>query len=324
MDVEQLKTFVTLAETRNTSRTAALLFLSQPAVTNRLRVLERELGCVLAEHAGKEMHLTEKGKAFLPYATQVLRVVEEGMSMLRAHGDSGPNLRVAASPLPSMYILPRILHSQKARSPEMCVHIRTNHQREVFSEVLDSAADVGLVGVNFRHPAIESVKVYEDEVSLVASYDHELASKALVRPSDLAHTNVVWFDRDAVASFWRELEDELLRAGLDAKRNAIWVDNAEAAKSVAKSGYGVAFLPSLAIASELRDRTFTTLHAPWLPRIKYEVFVIYKKARQATPLIREFLDLIGGSVHGEKPVAKRPPVVLQRIWADGETKELAN
>lgn len=291
MDIDQLKTLLALAETRNTSRTAALLYLSQPAVTNRLRVLEREVGFALTQHSGKEVQLTDKGKAFLPYAAQVVRAVEEGMDALRAREEDWPRLTVAASPVPSMYILPGLLQSHKAICPELCMHIRTNHQREVFSLVLDGEVDVGLSGVRFRHPSLEAVKIYEDAIAVVVARDHALAGRQTVLPTDLADCNVVWFDREAVASFWREIEGDLLRRGLDARRNAVWVDSAEAAKSVASSGYAVAFLPFVAIAPELRSGDLVALQAPWLPDVRYEVHAICRKARQTSPQIQEFIDL---------------------------------
>ncbi len=292
MDVDQLKTFVTLAKTRNISRTATLLFLSQPAVTNRLHALERELGYVLAEHAGKEMHLTDKGEIFLPYATQVLSTMEEVMSVLRANGKPRDDLRVAASPLPSTYILPRIVQAHKLQYPDLCIDVHTNHQREVFSLVLDNEVDVALVGVKFRHPSIETLTLCEDTVCLVAGCHHELARKLVVRPSDLRNTSVLWFDRDAVASYWRDMEDTLLKSGLDDKgAHVIRVDSCEAAKSVIGSGCGVAFLPAMAIAQEVQNGSLVMLNAPWLPVIPYHVFVVYKKVKQNASPIKEFLEL---------------------------------
>ncbi|HER2177994.1 TPA: LysR family transcriptional regulator, partial [Streptococcus pyogenes] len=78
MNIENIEAFVYINHYGSFNKAAEVLFLSQPSVTARIQSLERELGCKLFDRLGKQIVLTEEGRKFLPYAQQVLQVIQKG------------------------------------------------------------------------------------------------------------------------------------------------------------------------------------------------------------------------------------------------------
>src|SRR5256885_17013239 len=77
-----LESFVEVARTGNVSRAAQALFLTQPALTARLKPLESDLGVELFVRSARGMKLTDAGRAFLPYAQRTLGLVTEGRQVI--------------------------------------------------------------------------------------------------------------------------------------------------------------------------------------------------------------------------------------------------
>lgn len=97
MDTMQLRLFVSAAKTLNFSRTAEQFFISQPAVTHSIKILEASLGAKLFDRTGRKIVLTEEGAEFLPYAVRALETLNSAEMRIQnmAQGQHGV-IRVAA------------------------------------------------------------------------------------------------------------------------------------------------------------------------------------------------------------------------------------
>ena len=116
--LEQLRTFVAVAETEHVSKAAASLFLTQGAVTQQLRHFEDALGLQLMERAGRGVRLTDAGKAMATACKAALRAVETVEDTARSMKalESG-SLDLGASPTCASFYLPSRLSAFSARYP---------------------------------------------------------------------------------------------------------------------------------------------------------------------------------------------------------------
>jgi len=252
MLLAHLETFVEVARTGNVSRAADALFLTQPALTARLKSLEGELGVELFVRSARGMKLTDAGRAFLPYAQRTLGLVTEGRQAIAdlREGATG-ELVIGAAPAVSTYLLPTILKSFRATHPNVRLGVRTGHTEEVLDMVLRQDAHIG-VGRPVRHPEIELIPVFEDEMLLVVSRRHPFAARSKVRMDELAAERLILFDR---TSSYHELTSALFREAGVVPASVMELDNVEAAKKMVQQGLGVALLPRMALAAELRSRS---------------------------------------------------------------------
>ena len=117
--------------------------------------------------------------------------------------------------------------------------------------VLRQEVNIGL-GRPVRHPEVELIPVFEDEMLLVVSRRHPFASRTKVRMDELASERLILFDR---TSSYHELTSALFREAGVVPASVMELDNVEAAKKMVQQGLGVALLPRMALSAELRSRS---------------------------------------------------------------------
>lgn len=298
MLLSRLESFVEVARRGSVSRAAEALFVTQPALTARIKALQTELGVELFVRTPRGVRVSDAGREFLPYAERTLASVDEGKRAMAdlTEGVSGV-LLIAAAPAVSTYLLPALLKAFQATHPKVRLGVRTGHTEEVLDLVLRRAAHVGL-GRPVRHPGAELLPVFDDELLLVASRTHRFAGQAKVRLSELAAERLIMFDR---ASSYYELTSSLFRQAGVVPESVIELDNVEAAKKMVAQGLGVALLPRMALQEELRSRSLRAVRLSGAAAVKRPIVAIRRRdAGAATGPVAGFLKLLEGLRRREK------------------------
>jgi DNA-binding transcriptional LysR family regulator len=241
----QLEAFVEVVRRGSVTRAAAALYVTQPALTARLNALERALGTTLLVRRRGGVRLTESGRTFLPYAERALLAVAEGRAALAG---GGTRLAIGASPAVSTYALPAILKRFAGSHPGVQVSVRTGHSEEVLELVKRDDVSVALIRA-LRDDAVEQFTLYEDELVLVVHPAHEFQWEVAL--ATLADEQFVMFDS---ASSYHELTQALFVEAGVVPRAVMELDNIDSAKKMVEQGLGVAFLPAVAVADEVRGR----------------------------------------------------------------------
>jgi DNA-binding transcriptional LysR family regulator len=125
---------------------------------------------------------------------------------------------------------------------------------------------------------------------LVASRHHPFAQRGKVRLVELADDRLILFDR---ASSYYELTSSLIRQAGVVPESVIEVDNVEAAKKMVIGGLGVALLPRMALAAELRARSLLPVRITGAPPVRRPIVAIRRAdAGNAVGPVGDFLDLL--------------------------------
>src|SRR5687768_5735861 len=110
MDQNQLRAFLKVAELRSFTQAADSLYFSQPAVTQQIQALEREVGERLFRRQGRRVTLTPAGEAFYPFVSRALALLEEGQAAVgEVHAGITGRLSLAAGPTTTIFTLPPVL-----------------------------------------------------------------------------------------------------------------------------------------------------------------------------------------------------------------------
>jgi DNA-binding transcriptional LysR family regulator len=290
--LSQIEGFVETARRGSVSRAAGSLFVTQPALTARLKSLERQLGMPLFVRTGRGVRLTDAGRAFLPYAQRALEAVGEGRRHVGdvARGGAG-ELALGAAPAVSTYVLPAILERFHVDHPNVQLAVRTGHSEEVLELVLREQVQIGLVRA-LRHPDIESVPLYEDELVLVADPGHRFAVAGEIRVEEMTEEQLILFDRtssyhDVTSAFFRE-------AGV-VPRGVMELDNIDATKKMVRQGLGVALLPHTAVAEELEAGTLTPVDIVDATPVRRRIVAVRRRdAGSPTGVVAAFLATLDG------------------------------
>jgi DNA-binding transcriptional LysR family regulator len=278
MRLEQLEAFVLTAQRGAVSRAAEALFVTQPTLTARLKGLEQELGSRLFIRTGRGMRLSDAGRAFLPYAERSLGAAAAGRRLLAEleRGESG-QLALGAAPAVSTYVLPGILTRFRRTHPKVGLAVRTGHSEEVLELVLGEEVQVGL-GRALRHPQVDAIPLYEDELLLVVDPRHPFAAEGTIGTEQISDVQLILFDR---TSSYHRLTNEFFRGAGAVPRGVMELDNIDAAKKMVEQGLGVALLPHTAVAGELEAGTLRAVSLADAPALRREI-VIFRR-RDAGP-----------------------------------------
>lgn len=187
MDLRSVECFVRVAETLHFARAATELHLSQPALSQRIRTLEREVGVPLLERNRRGVRLTLAGEAFLDPAFTALRHGSHAVDVARraASGLQG-RLRLGFTVIASYTWLPRAVQEFRASLPDVTVDLT-----EINSPAVEGALHHGDLDIGVLHPPLEraGLQYYSlpDEPLVLAMPDgHRLAAQPQVSFGDLA------------------------------------------------------------------------------------------------------------------------------------------
>lgn len=278
MLLSQVEGFVEVVRQGRLSRAAEFLFVSQPALTERIQALEAELGAPLFRRARAGMLLTEAGRAFLPYAERALEALDGGAALVAGleRGLAG-ELTIGAAPAVSTYVLPELLMRFTAGHPDVRLLVRTGHSEEIVELVARGEVQLGLVRElrEPRDPRLASRPLYADELVLVTPPDHPFAVAGAVDIGRMAEVRLVLFDR---TSSYYELTNALFRRAGVAPRGVVELDNIEAAKKMVGHGLGVALLPATAVAGELAAGELRRVELNGAPPIRRRIVLVERRA----------------------------------------------
>ena len=297
MQLAQVEGFLEVARRANLSRAAEALFITQPALTARLRALESEVGRPLFRRGRRGMTLTDAGHAFLPYAERAVRALQDGAGAVERLPLTD-ELVLGAAPAVSTYVLPGLLVRFEAANPAVRLSVRTGHSEEILDMVVRGDVAVGLLR-ELHHPALETLTLYDDELVLVVRPEHPLARQRRVTIDRLRDARLILFDR---TSSYYDLTNALFRPAGRLPRGVLELDHIDAAKQMVLAGLGIALLPTTAVASELGDGSLRRLEVVGTPPIERRIVGVRRlDAEGRTPATLAFWRLLEAFGRGGSP-----------------------
>jgi DNA-binding transcriptional LysR family regulator len=290
MHVETLKTFCDLVETGSLSRAARLNLVSQSAVSQQLRALERRYGRRLIERAPRiGARPTEVGRLLYDELKPLLERLAGLDQRLRARPDVvAGTVRVATVYSVGLHTLPRVIKRCLAEHPS--VHLRLSYRRtnEVYAACLDGEVDFGIVALPTRRPQLDIVSLGHDELVITAPPGHAAARRARCPLAVLDGQPFIGFDRDIPT---RRLVDRLLRRHRVRVHYVMELDNIETIKRSIEAGLGLSLLPAPTLTAEIRARTLVG-RAPAEGPFCRPIGVMYRRTRERSAAANAVLALL--------------------------------
>lgn len=174
MDFKQLTYFVAVANYRNFSRAAEAFYLSQPAISHQIKMLERELGTELFVRNAKKVTLTESGALFLEDAKAILAAMERAKQKLRMAGQQPAMLRIGYLAAPTHFFLPDIVHDFHTVYPSIKIQLIRQDAYQLSESVIRRDADIyfSILSDLQKQPSLITEKIQSDSFCLVTRKDH--------------------------------------------------------------------------------------------------------------------------------------------------------
>lgn len=262
MELSEIEAFVTIQRAGGFTRAAELLHLSQPAVSRRIELLERELGAPLFERLPSGIRLTEAGLAFLPYAQQVLAAISDGKAAVHAleEEEQGTITLALVGTLASTQLMTH-LQTFHESYPQVRLLLRTARSDEVSTMVQQGDAHLGLRYFVDPRPEIYSLLAINEPLQVICAAHSRFVTGEPTEPSALFGVPWVMFPLSGGSSgepFARLLEQQLLRYELHTAERIV-IDSLTAQKRLIEADFGVGLLPVSSIEEELHLGTVRIL-----------------------------------------------------------------
>jgi DNA-binding transcriptional LysR family regulator len=229
---DELRAFCAAVDLGGIGRAAQRLHLSQPAVSKRLKSLEKLVGTPLLERSSRGVTMTAAGERLCGHARRVIADLDELNGLLEQIRGSSETLHLAISHTAAEFVMPKALVLMR-RQTSAPVEVIIANSRVVKHMIATGEADVG-VAAFLSDETVDhatSIQLTDDEITIAVPLGHPWARRPSITPAELLSTPIVL--RDPEAHTRQVIDDVLTRAGLTALQAACEVGSTQAAKDEA-------------------------------------------------------------------------------------------
>ena len=296
MEIQTAETFLKVAANQNLSRTARQLGYSQSAVTAQIQKLEKELDVQLFERIGKRIYLTEQGKAFVPYASELVKAANAAMSFSQKPEIPRGVLRIGGVESICTALLPELLLEFHRRCPQVEVVVRSGATNDLLEQLRSNDLDVVLTLDEKLFPQeLECLARQEEEIIFVTLANPSVEAGKLISVEKLCREPFILTERQA--SYRYELDRHLAQLNLTV-RPILEIGNTETIIHLLKKGMGVSFLPRFTVETLLEEGQLMEMRTK-LPLIRMYHQLFCHRGKWITPQLKIFIDLVQKRLSGE-------------------------
>ena len=277
----------------NMRKAAERLFVSQPALSQRLQSIEKDWGAKLFVRSPKGLSLTPAGELVLEYANEMLAKEEKVREAITSlDGEVYGTLKIAVASIVGQNWLPRVLKKFVSRYPQAKISLITGWSSEIARALYDDQAHIGIIRGT---PDWKGVKMhlFTDALNLV---DTEIT-----RPEQVLETDRPFIQFKSDSNYHQEIQDWWLRNFQTPPKRTIIVDQIETCKQMTFNGIGYAILPEITLNGLEEDIFKIPLtdvdgkpiqRDTWL--LGYEAAFELKQVQAFIAVVREFLEFSEG------------------------------
>lgn len=289
MDTESLQAFVAVAQTGSFSAAAQSLFLTQPAISKRISKLEETLNHRLFDRLGRELQLTEAGRALLPRAEIILKELKSAERSIRElSGEIVGTLRVATSHHIGLHHLPPILREFASAHSNVNLQFEFLDSEQAHRKVLNGDCELAIVTLAPKIEApLKAETLWPDPLAVLVSKSHPLCSSGKLSLRQLAEYPAILPDTNTYTG--RIIQSRFERAGLPIRINMA-TNYLETIKMMVSVGLGWSLLPHTLI-----DEQIAVLEVPDL-NIRRKLGLVYHHKRSFSNAANAFLEVLRANI----------------------------
>jgi DNA-binding transcriptional LysR family regulator len=244
----QLTAFLAVLRRGSVTAAAEELVVTQPSVSAAVSALERELGVELTERAGRTLAPTAAGRAYMPYAAEVIGLLERGRRAAReAAKPGGHTLRVSAVTTAGEHLAPLLIQAFLTHHPELEVSLDVGNRETVFGRLADHVVDLAITGRVPDDARFHGESFAANEIVLITAASDPLARRRWVAVEELGSRP--WLVRERGSGTRVMCEEYLAGQGLEPE--LLTLGSNGAIRQAARVGLGIALISRVAVELEL-------------------------------------------------------------------------
>jgi DNA-binding transcriptional LysR family regulator len=281
-----------LAQEMNMRKAAERLFVSQPALSQRLQTIEKDWGAKLFIRSQKGLSLTPAGEHVIQFVNDVI-VREEKVkeSIHSLHDQVSGTLKIAVASIVGQNWLPQVLKKFIERYPQVKISLITGWSSEILKSLYEDQVHIGIIRGT---PDWKGVKIHLFQDSLY------LVDKVITKPEQVLETDRPFIQFKSDSNYYQEIQDWWHRRFQTTPKRTVLVDQIETCKQMTFNGIGYAILPAITLNGAEKDifkiplvdeNNHPLVRDTWL--LGYESSFQLKQVQAFADLIKEFIEKSG-------------------------------
>ena len=289
MQVDNFKIFADLVETKSFSKSAKLNGITQSAVSQQARAMERHFKTLLTDRSQKQFQLTREGMRVYDAAKEILHQYEKLLSELQEMKKviSG-TIRISTIYSIGLHELPPYIKKFLHEYPSVNVRVEYRRSNLVYEDILHNSVDFGLVAFPVKVRQVEMIPFRNDHLVLITHPTHLLARAGEVQLQALAGQKFIGFDPDIPT---RKAIDQIFRENRIDIDPVMEFDNIETVKRAVEIDAGVAIVPLATVLQEVKQGTLAAIHFKGREFTR-PLAILHRKGRVLTPAMKKFVETL--------------------------------
>lgn len=289
MNFNQLRIFYSVTKNKSVTLAAKELYLTQPAVSIQIHLLEDDYGVKLFNRSGKGITTTEEGNLLFSYAEKILNLSDETDEALRQIKSlERGKVKIGAGRTIGAYYLPQLFESFTLKYPNIGIQMDIGSSSQVIEGILSFRNDIGFIGTDYFNKNLVVIPFTKDRLVLITPPDHELTHKKVISYKDLSGQKMIMREK---GSGTRELiENELVNRKVSTE-TIMELGSNEAIKHAVEAGLGVSIISNNVIKREKDLGRVKILHFSNNQDIIMNIYIVYHKDKYLSPLLKSFLNI---------------------------------
>ncbi|MFV9510206.1 LysR substrate-binding domain-containing protein [Tepidibacillus sp. LV47] len=276
MHISNLEVFLLAAELKSLSKAAKILHLTQPAVSNKIQMIEEQLNISLFERSPNGVTLTEAGQTFYQYAKDILHVYREMVENLHKLEHGNQKIIIGAESVIGSYFIPCKITHFREKFPSIDIKILTLDRPTLLEQLKNGDIHIGCIDGTLPNDSSFHSELISTDTIYIAVPNHEKWSNIEeLTIEELYQLPIILPDEKM--GLRQSIEETFQKQGIDMNRLhvAAEISSVSAIKSLVESGFGVSFLCDIAIRKEKLSGSMKLLKISSLP-LQLNYHIVYQ------------------------------------------------
>ena len=289
MHVENFKIFSDLVDSESFSRAAKQNGITQSAVSQQLRAMEKHFNILIIDRSQKQFRLTHEGNKLYDSVKEIVYLYDKlGSELQEMKKIISGTIHISTVYSIGLHELPPYIKQFMTIYPEVNVRVEYRRANMVYEDILANSIDLGLIAYPQKHKQLEILPFHDDELILACNPEHPFALSEEVDIHELNKQKIIGFEPDIPT---RKATDKIFKDSDIDVDLVMEFDNVETVKRAVEINAGIAIIPKTTVIREeaqgllkvvtFKDQTYTRPLA-----------LIHRKGRVQTPAMKKLIDLL--------------------------------
>ncbi len=293
MNLEQIKSLVSVVNNKSFSLAAKEMFLSQPTISMHIKTLEKELGEQLLIRSTKDILLSEAGLVFYPYAVQMLKTEEEALQRIKNKDERiTGDVMITTSSVPANYIFPGFLSYAKKKLPDVVFKISEGDSMEVVQNIFRFGQEIGIGSICPSSAKLGFEPLFKDRIVLITPNTKKYRDyKEHFNRNELKRETFVIRETGSGTKVVADSVEKMLGLGSGKIKIAAEVQTTETLKRLVAEGVGIGFISNLATKDYLEQKKVLVFEFPEI-KAERQLYLIWHRERNLSKAGERTINLL--------------------------------